>query len=183
MLGLKLFRVSKKGPRGGGGGGGGAYICVGKLTVTGSDNGLSPGRRQAVIWTYAEILLIGLLGTKFSEILIIEIETFPLKKLGLKVSSGKWRPFCLGLNVLKTVFSRLMPHMRTSGNHLNVNSACPCIWILNVKTRQLWNRFIFMLEIDIVISWQECIFVSKWYCGSFEFIKTTHIIFINGKPE
>ena len=59
------------------------HIYVGKLTITASDNGLSPGRRQAVIWTNAEILLIGLLGTKFSEILI-EIDTFSLKKIGWK---------------------------------------------------------------------------------------------------
>ena len=82
------------------------HICVGKLTITGSDNGLSPGRGQAVIWTNAEILLIGLLGTKFSEILI-KIDTFSLKKMRLKVSSGKWRPFCLGLNVLIIKLSSL----------------------------------------------------------------------------
>ena len=35
------------------------HICVVKLTLIGSDNGLSPGRRQAIIWTNAEILLIG----------------------------------------------------------------------------------------------------------------------------
>ena len=29
------------------------YICVGKLTIIGSDKGLSPGRRQAIIWTNA----------------------------------------------------------------------------------------------------------------------------------
>ena len=34
------------------------HICVGKLTTIGSDNGLSPGRRQAIIWTIAGILLI-----------------------------------------------------------------------------------------------------------------------------
>ena len=45
------------------------------------------------------MLLIGPLGTNFSEILI-EILTFSFKKMRLKVSSGKWRPFCLGLNVL-----------------------------------------------------------------------------------
>ena len=38
-------------------------ICVGKLPIIGSDNGLSPGRRQAIIWTNAGILLIGILGT------------------------------------------------------------------------------------------------------------------------
>ena len=35
------------------------HVCVGKLTIIGSDNGLSPGRRQAIIWTIAGILLIG----------------------------------------------------------------------------------------------------------------------------
>ena len=44
------------------------HICVVKQTVIGSDNGLSPGRRQAIIWTNAGILLIGPLGTNFSEI-------------------------------------------------------------------------------------------------------------------
>ena len=75
------------------------HICVGKLIIIGSDNGLSPGRRQAIIWTNAGILLIGPLGTNFSEILI-EIDTFSFKKMHLKISSAKWRPFCLGLNVL-----------------------------------------------------------------------------------
>ena len=76
------------------------HICVSKLTIIGSDNGLSPGRRQAIIWTNAGILLIGPLGTKFSEILI-EIFTFSFRKMHLKMSSGKWRPFFLGPNVLK----------------------------------------------------------------------------------
>ena len=73
------------------------HICVVKLTIIGSDNGLSPGRRQAIIWTNAEILLIGPLGTNFIEILI-GIKKFSFKKMHLKVSSAKWRPFCLGLN-------------------------------------------------------------------------------------
>ena len=74
------------------------HICVGKLSIIGSDNGLTPERRQAIIWTNAGILLIGPLGTNLSEILI-EILTFSFKKMRLKVSSAKWRPFCLGLNV------------------------------------------------------------------------------------
>ena len=79
--------------------GGVMHICVSKLTIIGSDNGLSPDRLQAIIWTNAGILLIGPLGTNFSEILI-EILTFSFKKMHLKVSSAKRRPFCLGLNVI-----------------------------------------------------------------------------------
>ena len=46
------------------------HIWGTKLTIIGSDNGLSPGRRQAIIWTNAGILLIGALGTNVSAILI-----------------------------------------------------------------------------------------------------------------
>ena len=75
------------------------HICVSKLTIIGSDNGLSPGWHQAIIWTNAGILLIRPLGTNFNEMLI-EILIFSFMKMHLKVSSAKWRPFCLGLNVL-----------------------------------------------------------------------------------
>ena len=75
------------------------HICMSKLTIIVSDNGLSPGRCQAIIWTNDGILLIGPLGTNFREILI-EIYTFSFKKIYLKMSSEKCRPFCLGLNVL-----------------------------------------------------------------------------------
>ena len=64
------------------------HICVGKLSIIGSDNGLLPEPRQAIIWTNAGILLIGPLGTNFNEILI-EILTFLFKKIHLKLSSGK----------------------------------------------------------------------------------------------
>ena len=47
------------------------HICVGNLAIIGSDNGLSPGRRQPIIWTNAATLLIGPFGTNFSEILIL----------------------------------------------------------------------------------------------------------------
>ena len=75
------------------------HICVGNLTIIGSDNGLSPGRHQAIIWTNVGMLLIGPLGTNFSEMLI-KIHTFSFKKIHLKTSSAKWRLFCLGLNEL-----------------------------------------------------------------------------------
>ena len=81
------------------------HICVSKSTIIGSDNGLSPGRRQAIIWTNAGILLIRPIGTNFNEMLI-GILTFSFMKMRLKVSSAKWRPFCLGLNVLNALLHR-----------------------------------------------------------------------------
>ena len=92
------------------------HICDSKQTIIGSDNGLSPGRLQAIIWTNAGILLIRTLGTNFSEILI-EIRIFSLKKMGLKVSSAKWRPFCLGLNELMASWKRF-PHCFVRGIHV-----------------------------------------------------------------
>ena len=75
------------------------HICVNYQTIIGSDNGLSAGRRQAILWTDSEIMLIKRLGTNFSEILLY-IQTLSFKKMHLKVSSIKWRPFCLDLYVL-----------------------------------------------------------------------------------
>ena len=74
------------------------YIC--NLTILVSDNDLSPSQCQAIIWVNAGILLIGPLGTNFSGILIV-IHTFSFKKMHWKMSSGKWRPCCLGLCMLR----------------------------------------------------------------------------------
>ena len=64
------------------------HIYISKLTIIGSDNGLSPGRLQAIIWTNAWILFIQTLGINFSEVLY-EIHVFSLKKVHLKMSSAR----------------------------------------------------------------------------------------------
>ena len=92
------------------------HICASNLTIIGSDNGLSPGRRQAIIWTNVGILLIAPLGTNFSEILIW-IQTFSFKKMHEKMSSAKWRPFILGLNELKVSNKN---RMVTLGDHTHI---------------------------------------------------------------
>ena len=75
------------------------HMCVIKLAIIVSDNGLSPGRRQAIIWTIAGILLIGPVVINFNDI-SIGVHTFSLKKIHFKMSSGKWRTFCLGLYMI-----------------------------------------------------------------------------------
>ena len=75
------------------------HICVCKLTIIGSENGLSPGRRQAIIWTNDGILIIGSPETNFSEILS-KIQTFSLTEIRLKMLSAICGPFHLSLNVL-----------------------------------------------------------------------------------
>ena len=104
------------------------HICVSKLTIIGSDNGLSPGRRQAIIWTNAGILLIGPIRTNFNEI-FIEINIISFKKIHLKMSSGKWRPSCLGLNV----FNWLLHYLHVS----NALFTCNFISVLLHKYSRL----------------------------------------------
>ena len=70
------------------------YINISKLTIIGSNKGLSPGRRQAIIWTNVGILVMQTLRTTFSEI-ISEINAFSLKKC-------LWKYLRYGVN-----FSRL----------------------------------------------------------------------------
>ena len=57
---------------------------------------------QAIIWTDVGILLIGPLGTNFSEI-VIKIHTTSSKKMHMKMWSAKWRTFCLSLSVLRSI--------------------------------------------------------------------------------
>ena len=78
------------------------HLCISNQTIIGSHNGLLPSRGQVIIWTNDGILLVPPLGTNLSEILI-EIHIFSLKKMLFKWSSGKWQPFCPGLNVLRGI--------------------------------------------------------------------------------
>ena len=151
------------------------HICVSKLTIIGSDNGLSPGRRQAIIWNNAGILSIGLSGTNFSEILI-KILTFSLKKMPLKVSSAKWRTFCLGLNVLKSslcnpqkiitindVFQLEVPSLTSTSN------GSWCIGIKGEMSGTVCVTFTWDMYIYIWVVYSFCLFcclfiiVTWWY--------------------
>ena len=74
-------------------------MCVSKLTIIGSDHGLSSGRHQSIIWTNAGVLLIRSWGTNFSEILI-KICISTSQRMHLKMLSAKCCPSCFNLNVL-----------------------------------------------------------------------------------
>ena len=56
-----------------------------------------------IFWTIAGLLSIGPVGTYFSEIWI-KTQQYSLNKISLKMSSGKLRPSCLGLNVFTELF-------------------------------------------------------------------------------
>ena len=150
------------------------HICVSKLSIIGSDNGLLPDRRQAIIWTNAGILLIGPLGTNFSEI-SIEILTFSFKKMRLKVSSAKWSPFCLGLNVLNSIlwFDASCWYLHLSiflhwhwGNHSQTKTkqskticiSCGMHYIIFTKRENHHNCFLFyMLPYLVNLQAYECL--------------------------
>ena len=111
------------------------HICVGNLTIIGPDNGLSPGRHQAIIWTNARILLIGPWGRNLNEILI-GIHTFSFKKINLNMSSAKWRPFCLGLNVLNKIW--IQPGVVITQS--NITWHCIMFWLYLFS----WSVFMIM---------------------------------------
>ena len=115
------------------------HICVSKWNSIGSDNGLLPGWRQAIIWTNVGIWLIGPMGANFNETLI-EIYTFSFKIMHVKMSSGKWWPFCPGLDVLtlnvrgpsylgltRSISWLLMPWLLTSPGHQQ-----PWYWLCRI---------------------------------------------------
>ena len=79
------------------------HICVSKLTIIGTYNGLLPSRHQAIIWTNAAIMLIGHLWTNFSAILI-RIETFSFKKMHLKISSILSWPECIKCTIFHVAY-------------------------------------------------------------------------------
>ena len=113
------------------------HICFSNLTIIGSDNGLSPGRRQAIIRTNDGILLIGPLGTNFSEILI-GIQTFSSKKIYLKMSFAKWRPFCLSLNVL-TYLNTTLEYKHNMKRYKFWNSQVPLTHLPLVPYICMWT--------------------------------------------
>ena len=110
-----------------------AHICVNNLTILGSDNGLLPGWCQAIIRNNDRMLLIRPLGTNFHEILS-KIHTFSFKKMLLKMLSAKWRPSCLGLNVLKKLIWKCC---QQSGGHFVL--ATVSLWASGAIWRQRYG--------------------------------------------
>ena len=101
------------------------HICICKLGHHWLRYGLSPDQHQAIIWTNNWILLTWFLGPNFS-VILFKYYTFSFKKMHLKMSSGKWRPFCLGLNELNEIHLHgLVQERRNSiANTLELRLSC-----------------------------------------------------------
>ena len=123
------------------------HICIGKLNIIGSDNGLSPSRHQAIIWTNAVIFLIWPSGTNSSEMLI-EIHTSSLRKMYLKMSSEKWHPFCLGLSVLRNDGNASIFCMFSS-EIFSISRVK--IWVVNHQWNLLWSWWLDSFTVSLHI--------------------------------
>ena len=133
------------------------HICVSKLTIIGSDNGLSPGWHQAIIWTNAGILLIRPLGTNISEILIV-IYIFSFNKIHLKLSSGNGGHFELHLNSIG-LYGPLDSHINLVW--FNFIAIQDIVWIKSTLAKLVsfqyistifWTFIIFQLYITLCIA-------------------------------
>ena len=82
--------------------------------------GLSPARRQPIIWTIDGLLSISLQATYFQEILF-GIQEFRFKKMHFKMSSAKRQPSCLGLSVFKHCIREIWMH----GDFINDTDTSP----------------------------------------------------------
>ena len=71
------------------------HIYVSKLTIIGSDKGLSPGWRQSIIWIKAGILIIRTLKNKLQRNSCIFIQEIAFENVVCEMAS-----ICFGLNVL-----------------------------------------------------------------------------------
>ena len=109
-----------------------------------SYNSLSHFQHQAIIWTDATILSGGPMGTYFSEIWI-KTQQFLLKKLCLKMSSAKYWPPCLSLNILNSAIK-----LAVTNSHVPV-----CQSILLASMTFHWNSFCLCRRFIISItSWE-----------------------------
>ena len=131
------------------------HICIGKLITIGSDNGLSPGQRQAIIWTITGILLIGPLGTNRSEIWI-GIQTFSFKKMHLKMSQCvnhsynaiyRWlsaRQLCISNGITAVLLSSLNYHQILHNMTKNMTPVGEKAgrWWCDIYKKIIWSQYL-----------------------------------------
>ena len=136
------------------------HICVSKLIMIGADTGSSPGRRPSIIWTNAGILLIGRLGTNFSEI-SIEINKFSFKETWRHQMETFYAllALCEGNSPAIGEFPSQRPVTRSFDVffHLRLNkrlSIQSWSWWFDTPSRSLWRHF------------NECIWISRLENGS-----------------
>ena len=123
------------------------HICIGNQAIIGSDNGLPPGRWQAIILTNATILFIWPIGTNISDI-VIEICTYSFRKVNLKI----WLPhFSQIFKHLTDLFLRIFPYCEQ-----------PCLDVCIVqyydsRISKAWSNAIKVITKYITINWNTAV--------------------------
>ena len=133
------------------------HVWVSKLTIIGSDNGLLPGWRQAIILTNAGIWLIRPLETRFRDILI-KIHTFSFTKNAFE--NVVWKiPFCLGLNELTMeLHAQLLKQSKGAKIYI-----CKIRYTLHWEITELGFITSTVLTIWNKLSWTISVFLRSWY--------------------
>ena len=114
------------------------HICVGKLTIIGSDNGLSPERRQAIIWTK--------LQWNFNQNSNIFIQENAFENVICEMTSILSRPQCVNRKRKRRygfVFITLSNFLKTY--------TLPYSWASHWKLIQLLTRGIYKTD-DVVVT-------------------------------
>ena len=97
------------------------HICASKWDYHGSDNGLSPARRQPIIWTYCESVVWEITRVKS----ITKYHNFYFRNF-IGKRRQKWRPFCL---------CKLTPVSAALDSHVSYKLATMCTALLMATVR------------------------------------------------
>ena len=137
------------------------HICVAKLTIIGSDNGLSPGRHKAIIWTNAVILLNWTIGNNLqwnfngnSNILIQENAFENVAILSrLQCVNGPCEAARRKNNTERNTTSIVcrQNYWQPRGPFLNIKTVFTSMGISIIKIRWSWYRLIFIKGIPILV--------------------------------
>ena len=153
------------------------HICIIKRTIIGSDNGLSPGRCQVIIWTNAGKLWIWPFGTNISEILIkIHISSF--KKIyiciHLKMSSVKCNPFFFIQETIYLHFSEngIYKMLSILSRPQCVNDADNNASTIIIYTVPFWINSIFLRRKETPRKVCPCRFNDSWHLHTWSATRT-----------
>ena len=121
------------------------HSCISKLTINGSDNGLSPGRHQTIHWTNAGILWIRTLWSLNSYIFIQENA---LENVTWKMAAILSRSHCVNMHssilLMDTALGLDISHLKLIC--ILVGPAIHCkgtiLWSSNLAILYRWHEFI-----------------------------------------
>ena len=127
------------------------HICVGNITTIGSDNGLSPGRRQAIIWNNAELSCHGVLEHKTGDSSTLYCRN------GRSAYSCEFNIYSVTMQNVNTLFMykpRLVLLPANTANHLHIGRNVICHMVARIKYKlhgypRSWGHVLCFLAIQV----------------------------------